>query len=121
MTESAILQTNREQIVASVALVQSSGIQLRQLVSENELVKIELVLKVFKDLGYSMRNNEFRNFCYLSEDKSKSTHNLEGYIFLLDHIATGNGTGLELYNSVLESWNYTLHDLEKNCRFEYGF
>lgn len=95
--------------------------QLRPLINKNESVKIELILKVFKDLEYSMRNNEFSNVCYLSEDKSKSAHNLEGYLFLLDHIATGNGTGLELYNSVLESWNYTLHDLEKNCRFEYGF
>jgi len=120
ITETAIPQPNREQIVARVALVQSSGMQLRRLVNKNEIVKIELIVKVFKDLEYSMRNNEFSNVCYFSDDKSKSANNLEGYLFLLDNIANSSGTGLELYNKVLENWDYTLHDLEKNCRFEYG-
>lgn len=111
---------SREGLITSIALMKYSGKQLTPLVSKEEAGSIHSILIVFRDLEYSLRHNEFSNFCYLSEDRDETVNGLEGYLYLLDNLTIGHGTGEELYQNVITTWKYDVYDLDSRCSFKYG-
>lgn len=112
--------SNKEGLAKMIALVQYSGKQLAPLVSKAEASKIDSILIVYRDLEYSLRHDEFSNFCYLSEDRDETVNGLEGYLYLLDILTIDHGTGEDFYQDVIASWSYDISDLDNRCSFKYG-